>query len=174
MPEDLSLTIHGYRVIVRPAQVSELIDLRHRELRCGLPRQAAVFADDEAPTSRHYGAFLNDNSICCASFHQKDWKSQPAWQLRGMATDKNHIGQGLGRAVLTYALSTLTAESPIHQFWCNARLIAVPFYQKLGWEIASEQFEIATAGPHYRMVRLKSPFPPTPPVITTTRSTEKR
>ena len=49
------------------------------------------------------------------------------------------------------ALATITGETKIQMFWCNARLAAIPFYKKLGWKIASELFEIPTAGPHYRM-----------------------
>ncbi len=37
--------------------------------------------------------------------------------------------------------------------WCNARVVAVPFYAKQGWEIVSEVFDIPTVGPHRAMLR---------------------
>jgi len=41
----------------------------------------------------------------------------------------------------------------------NARVPAAGFYTKLGWTIASEQFEVPTAGPHYRMWKRLAEFP---------------
>ena len=40
--------------------------------------------------------------------------------------------------------------------WCNARTPAVGFYQRHGWVVASEEFEVKTAGPHFKMT-LKLP-----------------
>jgi GNAT superfamily N-acetyltransferase len=69
-----------------------------------------------------------------------------------MATDAAWAGKGIGRAVVTYSLAKLKSLSPVRLYWCNARLIAIPFYEKLGWRIVSERFEIPYAGPHHKMV----------------------
>ena len=37
--------------------------------------------------------------------------------------------------------------------WCNARVPAMGFYQKLAWQVVSDEFHIPTAGPHVKMVR---------------------
>ena len=39
------------------------------------------------------------------------------------------------------------------QLWCNARTPAVGFYQRMGWAVVSDVFEIPTAGPHVRMTK---------------------
>jgi predicted GNAT family N-acyltransferase len=140
-------------IIVRQADGSELIDLRHRVLRAGLPREEAMFAGDEKPTSAHFGAFADGVCVCCASFHLNEWEGKPAYQLRGMATDLAYRGMGLGKAVLELGESTITADGKVPQLWCNAREIAVPFYKSAGWEIVSERFQIPTAGPHFRMTK---------------------
>jgi GNAT superfamily N-acetyltransferase len=140
-------------IIIRRADAAELVDLRHRVLRLGLPRTDAIFDDDESPTSGHFGAFVEGVAVCCATFHLKPWQSAPAFQLRGMATDPDYRGRGVGRAVLDLAEKTMTADRQILQLWCNAREPAVPFYQNAGWAIASERFEIPTAGPHFRMAK---------------------
>jgi GNAT superfamily N-acetyltransferase len=160
MSPDVRLILNDQPITVRRAMAEEIIDLRHRVLRAGLPRSEAIFPGDELPGNHHFGAFGDAESsaaLCCATFHLSSWKDQPAWQLRGMATDPAWVGIGLGRAVLNLAIGSIKAASPVHQFWCNARLIAIPFYQKMGWEIASERFEIPTAGPHHRMVLTPSP-----------------
>jgi GNAT superfamily N-acetyltransferase len=149
----LRMLIDGRTVIIRRSSADEIIDLRHRVLRPGLPRDAAMFPGDELPSSGHFGAFADGIAVCCATFHLNSWDSAPALQLRGMATDAGMRGKGLGRAVLHLAESAMTADRRVLQLWCNAREIAVPFYQSMGWAIASEKFEIPTAGPHFRMTK---------------------
>jgi len=181
--EELRLDLNKLSVVIRRSECFEIIDLRHRVLRAGLPREAAMFPGDELPGSFHFGAFIEahavecscdacvaidrrsseaatqasqlqnqESAICCATFHLNSWQDKPAWQLRGMATDPAWAGRGIGSAVLKFAIETIRAASSVNLFWCNARLPAVPFYQRLGWAIASERFEIPTAGPHHRMV----------------------
>jgi hypothetical protein len=76
----------------------------------------------------------------------------PARQLRGMAVVTEWQKAGVGRGLLLLLESELMLQS-VHLLWCNARQPAVPFYERLGWRTISEQFEIPTAGPHFRMRR---------------------
>jgi GNAT superfamily N-acetyltransferase len=132
---------------------NEIADLRHRILRPGLPRESAIFPGDALPTSQHFGAFDGSNAVCCATFHLEPWQGEPAWRLRGMATDDAFRSKGVGRALLNFAEEMVINENPIRLFWCNARTPAARFYQSLDWKIVSDVFEIPTAGPHYVMVK---------------------
>lgn len=147
------LSVNGTPLTIRRATADEIVDLRHRILRSGLSRESAIFPGDELPTSQHFGAFDGPNAVCCATFHLEPWQSEPAWRLRGMATDDNFRSKGVGRALLNFAEETVTTENPIRLFWCNARARAARFYQSLDWKIVSDVFEIPTAGPHYLMVK---------------------
>jgi len=141
--------------IIRRASAGEIIDLRHVILRNGLPRATAIFAGDESPTARHYAADMEGRIVGCATLHLNQYEGRPAWQLRGMATSAEARGQGVGRALLAFLESELLADAQApRQLWCNARVPAAGFYQKLGWTIVSEEFDIPTAGPHYRMAKL--------------------
>jgi predicted GNAT family N-acyltransferase len=141
-------------VEIRAASASEVIDLRHEILRAGLPRETAVFDGDAAPTTRHIVAVTAGGRVVgCATVHLNQWNGRPAWQLRGMATAADFRGRGLGRRMLAYLESAVLAGSPVRQMWCNARVPAAGFYQRLGWRVVSEAFEIPTAGPHVRMTR---------------------
>ncbi len=140
-------------VTVRRATGAEMVDLRHAVLRQGLPRTDAIFSADCVSSSGHFGAFLDGETLCCATFHLNHWEDAAAFQLRGMATHPAYRGRGLGAAVLTLAERTMTAEQNVLQLWCNAREPAVPFYQSMGWKVVSERFEIPTAGPHYKMAK---------------------
>lgn len=126
-------------------------------LREGLPRSEAIFPGDDAPTSRHYGVFRGDRALCCATLHLNAWEGEPAWQLRGMATAPEVRGQGLGRRVMELIEQDVRARAtggqPVLLLWCNARVPAVEFYRRMGWQVVSESFEIPTAGPHVRMMK---------------------
>jgi len=154
MANQLDLMIDGRKVAIRGASQDEIVDLRHRVLRANLPRIEAIFPGDGLPTSSHFAAVTESGEVIgCATFHLNIWQNRPAFQLRGMATDPVWAGKGVGKAVLGYAVQSIQQISPIRLLWCNARLIAVPFYEKLGWTIVSDRFDIPTAGPHHRMVR---------------------
>lgn len=137
----------------RRVRLEDVIGLRHQVLRQGLPRQAAIFDGDDDPAARHYGAFEDGRLIGCATLHLNRWDGQPAWQLRGMAVAEGLRSRGIGRQLLRFIDQDLS-DSPVRFLWCNARVPASAFYQKLGWEVVSEVFEIPTAGPHVKMIRL--------------------
>ncbi len=59
---------------------------------------------------------------------------------------------GVGRQLLRFIETELKFDQDNRTLWCNARVPAAPFYQKLGWRIVSEVFDIPTAGPHVRMI----------------------
>jgi predicted GNAT family N-acyltransferase len=139
-------------ITIRPANPSEVIDLRHRILRSGLARETAIFDGDDAPTTLHFVAEQDHAIVGCATLVLSEWQGRPAWQLRGMAVDDSFRGRGIGKALLA-ALEGSIAEQPVSQLWCNARSPAVSFYERSGWVIASEEFVIPTAGPHRRMTR---------------------
>ncbi|HEY8665548.1 MAG TPA: GNAT family N-acetyltransferase [Tepidisphaeraceae bacterium] len=139
------------QLIIRPASLQEILGLRHRILRAGLPIESANFPADEAETNLHVGAFDGGGNVGCASFMLNEFESEPAWQLRGMATEDGYRGLGIGRSMLELAEGLLNKRRIAKLMWCNARVLAMGFYRKMGWEVVSEQFDIPTAGPHVRM-----------------------
>ena len=137
--------------------IDVIVELRHRMLRAGLPKEAAQFPGDDAPTTWHVGVFASVSEsappISCASFMLNSYKENPAWQLRGMATDTQHQRKGLGGKLLATAEAAIIKASNVSLFWCNARVPAIPFYEQHGWKVDSEEFDIPTAGPHRRMFK---------------------
>ncbi len=135
---------------VRPVAAAEILDLRCRVLRVGLPPETAAFDGDDLPTSRHFAATAAGGVVGCATFFLNAVDAEPAWQLRGMATDPAWHGRGVGRAVLTDGGAAVAAVGP-RLLWCNAREAAVGFYQRLGWTVCSDRFDVPLFGPHFRM-----------------------
>jgi len=146
-------------VAICRVSIEQIIALRHRLLRAGLPAEAAQFPGDNEPSTWHVALFCpfppaeNAPLISCASFMLNSYRKEPAWQLRGMCTDDAHQGKGFGGQLLACAETAILQNSNTPLFWCNARVPAIPFYQKHGWLIDSDVFDIPTAGPHRKMFK---------------------
>lgn len=141
-------------LVVRKADIAELLDLRWRVLRTGMPREAARFDGDDHPATLHFGCVSGCRIVACVTIMQSTWLNKPAWQLRGMAVDPPHQGQGLGGSLLCHVERYIQTNPDYPALlWCNARETATAFYKKHGWQIASERFDIPTAGPHFQMFK---------------------
>jgi predicted GNAT family N-acyltransferase len=143
--------------MVRLISAAETIAVRWPILRPGFPRESAVFPGDDLDPTMHFGAFTAEGLLVgVASIYLAPMPEQPsierAWQLRGMATLPEVRGAGHGRdlvAACVHAAQKAGGEI----IWCNARIVAVPFYAKHGWETMGPEFDIPTVGPHFRMWR---------------------
>ena len=73
------------------------------------------------------------------------------WQLRGMATDPGVRGTGAGRALVAEGLARVTAHGG-DLVWCDARVPAVGFYERMGFVVVTEEFIKPEGGPHRGML----------------------
>jgi GNAT superfamily N-acetyltransferase len=135
------------------ASVAEILDLRYDVLRAGLPRSAANFPGDNDGETVHLAGKANGRVVACATVMLNSYEDRPALQLRGMAVDAAFQSRGIGARLLR-EVERIANEKMVGLIWANCRTPAVPFYRANGWTIVSEEFEIPTAGPHYRMVRV--------------------
>jgi len=136
---------------IRRAEPAEVIDLRHRVLREGRPRDSAVFDGDRKPTTRHWVAQQADRIVGVLTVMPGEMPAphpdpRPRWQLRGMAVEPALQRSGVGRAMLASVAAEV--NDPI---WCNARVGVEAFYARSGWVRQGEAFEIEGIGPHIRM-----------------------
>lgn len=140
---------------VRTITAAETWPLRLAVLRPQRPLSAAQFPGDDLPPTKHFGAFRDNNLLGIASLFLAEMSERPgasALQLRGMATAPAVRGAGFGRALVAASVA-FARESGMNLIWCNARISAVGFYRKLGWEIVGTEFDIPDVGPHFRMWR---------------------
>lgn len=129
-------------------------------LRLMVLRPGGTLADCQWPIDTVSEAFHlavddGDARICVASFQPAPHPTLLAnapWQLRGMATHPEHRGRGAGRLLVEYALQLLR-ERGADLLWCNARIVAVPFYTRLGFQVQGPAFNIPGIGPHHVMGR---------------------
>ena len=150
-------------VVVRTIDAAETRPLRMAVLRPGQPPETAVFPGDGDERTRHFGAFAGGRLVGIASVYAESRAGKPpgGWRLRGMATDPSARGQGAGRAVLAASVDYVAAEGG-GELWANARIAALEFYTRAGFEVVSERFEIPGIGGHFVVRRLVEPAPPLP------------
>jgi GNAT superfamily N-acetyltransferase len=132
---------------VRRATAAEVLPLRAKILRPNRPVDDARWDCDALPDTRHWLLEERGRVLGVATVLSSPITEGPEWQLRGMAVDDGQQGRGLGRRLL----DGLVAEVA-QPLWCNARLSAVPFYEKAGWRVISDAFDIPGVGPHKRMI----------------------
>jgi N-acetylglutamate synthase-like GNAT family acetyltransferase len=140
------------RVDILRVDVSQVLDLRHRILRAGLSRAAANFEGDELPDTVHIAALEGGTVVGCATVLSNSFNGERACQLRGMAVDPALQARGIGRKLLA-EVERVAVERGVTLLWANCRKPAVGFYRRHGWVSVSEDVEIPTAGPHFRMMR---------------------
>ena len=140
-------------LVIRPATLDEIVRLRDEVIIQGTGRATPEFDGDHDESTLHMGAFVGSRNAGCATFLMSQWKGDPAWQLRGMATAPEVRGAGVGAALLAEAENVLRDRASIRLLWCNARLIAIGFYERQGWAIASEEFLTPGVGIQRKMTK---------------------
>jgi len=136
----------------------EVRPLRTRILRPGYPpERLLVFPEDDHSECAHVAAISDGKIIGVATFLLKptvQLDDPQAIQLRGMAVDTQMQGQGVGKCILDFALEELEKRfSKSKWVLCNARQSAAHFYDRCGFEILSDSFDIPEIGPHFVMAR---------------------
>ncbi len=142
---------------IRELTAAQTRPVRQHVLRPHQRAEELVYPGDDAHDTFHLGAVDGDVVLAILSMYRHaqpptDPMGEPrAWRIRGMASMPAARGTGLGRQLVEHARDRVwdIARDPI---WCNAREHAFGFYQKLGFEIVGDIFEIEGIGPHAVMV----------------------
>ena len=140
---------------IRPITSAEARTVRLPVLRAGMPPDSAILDRDDDPGTRHFGAFDGARLVGVATFFAEPCPLRPgpnAWRLRGMATLHDMQGRGAGRALVAEGVRVARADGAA-LMWCNARVSARGFYEKLGFAAIGDEFRIPVGGPHYVMIK---------------------
>ena len=68
-----------------------------------------------------------------------------------MATDAAARGTGAGRALIDHGLAQVAARGG-DLVWCDARVAAAGFYERMGFTVVTGEFDKPGIGPHVGMV----------------------
>lgn len=138
---------------VKKISAQETYPIRLEVLRKNVPLPYEFNGDFDKDTF-HLGVFKNGVLIAVSSYMKSENSNFNGiqFQLRGMATLVEFQGIGAGKLMMEKAFEIIK-EMDCTCMWCNARVIAVPFYQKLGLQTFGEKFEIKFVGDHYVMFK---------------------
>lgn len=139
---------------IKKISAEKTYGVRLAVLRKSIPLPYEFNGDFEKDTF-HLGAFRADKLIAVSSFMKATNKKiiGSQYQLRGMATLEGSQGLGAGKLMMEHAFKLLK-DLNIDCLWCNARVIAVPFYEKFRMKTIGEPYDIEFIGTHYVMVKM--------------------
>ena len=130
--------------------------LRRRVLRERTVSDDVVFDGDTLDTTVHLGLLVDGELVAVSTWLARpypDRPDQPGFQLRGMASDPGHRGQGLGTQLLIAGLERCRAEGAT-LVWARARDSALQFYERHGFVTAGPGYVDLTTGlPHHDILR---------------------
>ncbi len=137
--------------------------LRAAVLRPGRPAAESVFPGDDDDATVHVAAVDSQGGVLAVGSALPDAPPWPipatghhaaVWRIRGMAVAEEARNCGLGGRVLDRLLREVAArpggEGTV--VWCNARLRAVPLYERAGFVAAGPDFDDPHLGPHRPML----------------------
>ena len=140
---------------IRSVPSSATWPLRQQILRPHQPLSEMNFPGDDAPGTRHFGAWDGTQQIGIASLYEEALEGEPqsaAWRLRGMAVLTSRHGRGIGKQLVEHCAEYARKQRGA-LIWCNAREVALPFYEKLRFECLLGPFEIPGIGAHFLLIR---------------------
>lgn len=128
--------------------------LRHLVLWPHIEKEEDCVIDiDHREDAVHLATFDGERIVSIGSLFQMDSSKleiKKQYRLRAMATHPDYRGKNAGRILVEYALDHLKKQG-VQVLWCDAREIAVGFYESIGFEKLPEKYDIPKIGPHYFM-----------------------
>ena len=131
--------------------------LRRRVLRDGTIADVVVFDGDDDSTTFHLGVRDTGELIAISTWMRRphpDLAAINAYQLRGMAIAPGRQGGGIGSLLLDRGIERCRTRSA-DLVWARARLSALGFYERHGFETRGSGYTDPTTGlPHIDIARL--------------------
>jgi GNAT superfamily N-acetyltransferase len=134
-------------LVVRPIPIELTRPLRQAVLR---PHETLEYLASHEPDDAYAVGVFSDDQLVAVGFIGVEGQEPGAWRVRGMATASEARGRGAGGKVLAALLDHATSHGA-RRVWCSARLRARPFYERAGFAVVSEEYDVPQTGPHYVM-----------------------
>ena len=131
--------------------------LRRTVLRDGTKADQVVFDGDDESTTFHLGVRDGDALIAISTWMARRYPDLPAiagYQLRGMAIEPTRRAGGVGTLLLDGGIDRCRSQAA-NLVWARARLTALGFYERHGFETRGPEYTDLTTGlPHIDIVRI--------------------
>ena len=118
---------------IKQIRPSETWEIRHRVMWANKPFDDIKLPNDD--TGLHFGLFRDDVLLSVISlFIENDTA-----QFRKFATETSEQNKGYGSILLNHVIEE-SIKNNVKNLWCNARMTALSFYEKFGFEVVSEKW----------------------------------
>jgi predicted GNAT family N-acyltransferase len=82
---------------------------------------------------------------------------EPFAKVNQVCVNKQRQGEGIGTKLMIAIEARAFGELSITGLYCHAQLVAMPFYENLGWAIGSDTF--IEAGIEHKRMQISAPMP---------------
>jgi ribosomal protein S18 acetylase RimI-like enzyme len=134
----------------------ETFSVRHPVLRFEKPIESCHFVGDDLQTTKHFGLFYNNQLSGVISVFEAQnnlFENTNQFQIRGMAVLVCFQKKGFGVALLKHCENYILNKKGC-VIWFNARETAIGFYEKSGYKIIGDKFEIEGIGTHFVLFKI--------------------
>lgn len=127
-------------------EYQQMVQLRKEVLRKPLGMDFTPEELEQEKDNVHIGLYEDDKLLgCCMLIRESSNEAR----LRQMAVLKNLQGKGIGRALMQFA-ENIARDSGHKKITMHSRKSSVPFFEKLGYAVCSDEF-LEISIPHYEM-----------------------
>lgn len=108
---------------------------------------------DDAEGTFHIGAFKNEELMSIGTFlvqKNENFEQTIQYRLRAMATSPKVRGENFGKKVIDFSKQELKNRN-VDLLWCDAREVAIGFYEKMGLKTVGDFYNVPQIGPHKLM-----------------------
>ena len=141
-------------MIIKQLDISDIKKLRHKVLwQHKSSSEDCVIDADSLISTFHIGALKNNEVVGTSTFIvdvNDKFATQNQYRLRAMATDETVRGEGIGKQIIEFAIKKLK-QMNVELLWCDARLKATWFYDKMGFKTKDDIYNVPEIGPHKLM-----------------------
>lgn len=141
--------------IVKEVAVESILPIRSAELLKGKDPEQCRLPEDNTQDAVHLGLFNEGKIIGCLSVFSKsnsEFEAENQYQYRGMAVTKEYQGNAIGNLLLNKA-DQILLERESRFVWLNARVRALSFYRRNGYNVVGGSFDVPGIGEHYLMYK---------------------
>lgn len=110
---------------------------------------------DDLSTTFHVGAYKNGEIVAVGTFLQQQnekFEATNQYRLRAMASSSKVRGENFGKLLIEFAIEELKNRKA-DLLWCDARKVALGFYEKMGFNVIGDFYEIPIIGKHKLMYK---------------------
>lgn len=132
-----------------PEEWDLYFNLRYEVLRAPWNQPRGSERNDGDETAEHFAFFEDDEII---GVGRLDFTENPGSQIRFMAVDIRFQGRGIGRQLMQH-MEEIARNKGCKETILHAREIALPFYEKLGYDITEKSHLLFGEIQHFLMIK---------------------